>query len=295
MRFITRIFRRSAAMPSEKFLDKRHQEPWVFVTTASIPVMNPLKAKRPFIFYALIDKENHEALQVMLQHHSDFSHIFDEFEGTNAVEYAVMERRTTIAGMLVGKLTELACHSQSHREAANQLLCRLAKVCAYIEEPVWLAAIINALALGTGPSFAKSGIARAALSDTPVMTCKIWLQNWISHKFGSDAIVRQRFMADPLVQDLLNVIIVDTILLKAALELTDKHGSAPISFSHFSHGGCVRHELQNRLDKTSGFTDARAFATLVLKVTDEIGLSSAELVSRLQTILDGKSLGRADG
>lgn len=34
------------------------------------------------------------------------------------------------------------------RESSNCLLCKLAKVCAHIEEPVWLAAIINALALG---------------------------------------------------------------------------------------------------------------------------------------------------
>lgn len=299
MKFLTKLFRRSGDhSPFVKSATARTEyacihQAWVYVTSASVPVVNPFKTKRPFIFHAIIDGEQHEALQKLLQHGSDFLQIFEEFDGINAVEYAIMERRTTIAGMLIGKLTELACHSESEREASNRLLCRLARVSAYIEEPVWLAAIINAIALGTGPSFASSGIARAALSDTPVATCKIWLQNWMGQKIGTDAIIRQRFLGDPLVQDLLNVAVVDTILLKAAMGLTDKHGTTPISFSHFSHGGCVRHELQNRLDKTSGFSDERAFATLVLKVTDGFGLSSAQLVQRLQQILDSKALGRA--
>lgn len=196
MTLLTQLFRRSTddspvvKSATARVESKCIHQAWVYVTSASVPVVNPFKTKRPFIFYAIIDGEQHEALQRLLQHGSDFLQIFEEFDGINAVEYAIMERRTTIAGMLIRKLTELACHSNSERAASNRLLCRLARVSVDIEEPVWLAAIINAIALGTGSSFASSGIARGALSDTPVATCKIWLQNWMGQKIGTDALLR---------------------------------------------------------------------------------------------------------
>lgn len=44
-------------------------DPWVFVSIASVPAFNPLKARRPYIFHAVIDNEDHEALQRLLQRH----------------------------------------------------------------------------------------------------------------------------------------------------------------------------------------------------------------------------------
>lgn len=272
--------------------DDRNYEPWVFLTFASIPQINPLKPKRPIIF-GIIDYENHERLQLLLEDESDWWQITETYCGINAICYSLYERRTTITGMMMGTLTNMACHSRFHIKDAMSALRSVIKVCVEIQDTTWLVAAINALTMSLGHSFISRGIRAAAASDYPVRSIEAWFKRWIGAELCTNVTERQHLLQTECMKEFLQTVIIDTILMKASLALETRHGTRPISFQHFSHGNCVRHDLQTRVDTISEWSDERAFALIVLKICDDVTSSMEERVRYLRAVLDSKKLGES--